>query len=186
MPGTPQPQASRPVGQLSSRAVAPSLPWIGALSPCRPSKMQLGVLHGLASYGASLGGRVTIRPAGLDPRGWLCPARGCQARMGVVVGAFAAAGNRTFVLDSWASVPHLHHDPRGDLVGQYAGGDIPRLSDVKCLNGVPCGARPTVNQHQRLAHARPGHLGRHPWAKGSRPALLPQGSGRHQSLPSSR
>src|SRR6266545_2548897 len=34
----------------------------------------------------------------------------------------AAAENRTFTLDSRASVPDLHHDTRGDPVGQYAGG----------------------------------------------------------------
>jgi len=45
--------------------------------------------------------------------------------MGVVVVACAAVGSRTFVLDSRASVPHLHHSSLGDPVGQQAGGDIP-------------------------------------------------------------
>jgi hypothetical protein len=33
-------------------------------------------------------------------------------------GTCAAVGSRTFVLDSRALVPHLHHGGLGDLVGQ--------------------------------------------------------------------
>jgi hypothetical protein len=53
---------------------------------------------------------------------------GCQARMGLVAVLCAAAGSRTFALDSRAVVPHLHHDAPGDLVGQYSGegGVLPR------------------------------------------------------------
>ncbi len=61
--------------------LASSLPWIGALPPCPPAIFQAGRLHSSASYGASFGGRVTIRPTGLT--GTLTMSRaGCQARMG--------------------------------------------------------------------------------------------------------
>lgn len=48
----------------------------------------------------------------------------CQARMGVVVVACAAAGSRTFVLDSRASVPHLHHDPRAIQLASIPGEEV--------------------------------------------------------------
>jgi hypothetical protein len=51
--------------------VAPSLPWIGALPPCRPAKMQLGALHGLASSGASFGRHGAVWPVSLTREG--CP-----------------------------------------------------------------------------------------------------------------
>ena len=100
--------------------MAPSLPWIGAIPPCPPAKMQLGSLHSSASYGTSFGGHVRIRPAALTRRLPVSRA-GCQARMGIVVAACVAAGSRTFALDSRASGPHLHHGAQGDPVGQYPG-----------------------------------------------------------------
>jgi len=42
--------------------------------------------------------------------------------MRLVAVACAAAGSRTFALDSRASAPYLQHDTRGDPVGQYVGG----------------------------------------------------------------
>ncbi len=66
-------RAPRRGAKSKGREVAPSLPWIGALPPCPPAKMQPGSLHGSTSYGASLGGHVTNRPTGLTRGGCLCP-----------------------------------------------------------------------------------------------------------------
>src|SRR6266536_4865703 len=107
-------------GEAGTR-LTPSLPWIGALPPCSPAKMQAGSLHSSVSYGASFGSHVTIRPMGLTREAGrvLC---GLSSTNGHCRGTCAAEGSRTFALDSRAVVPHLHHDPRGDLVGQYPGG----------------------------------------------------------------
>ncbi len=113
-------------GEAGTR-LTPSLPWIGALPPCSPAKMQAGSLHSSVSYGASFGSHVTIRPTGLTREAGRVPWWRSSTN-GHCRGTCAAVGSRTFVLDSRALVPHLHHGGPGDLVGQYAGGEgvLPR------------------------------------------------------------
>jgi hypothetical protein len=93
-----------------------------------------------------------------DPAGWTSPRRlavsraGCQARMGVVVVPYAAAGSRTFALDSPASVPHLHHGSRDKPVSQHpwGGGVLPRSpSSAKGMTGHACLHSPELKRGDR-------------------------------------